>query len=170
MFDTRLARRLVLTYTRRGEFVIDFDADTVIGDVALATARRYVALTHRADIADLDRVTAPGGLILLRWPRDTGDTAPASLGDLLLACRLIAATAPTTLAVISQIVAGPPLAALLGAAAATRFAHDLCIYVTARPTGGDRFIYYASAAEVEDVVCARQASARPGYQVDILHD
>ena len=59
-FASRLARRLVLTYTRQGETVVDFDADRHLRDAATAASRSYLAITDPGELADLDTDHRPG--------------------------------------------------------------------------------------------------------------
>jgi len=64
-----LARRLVLTYTRHGDTVVDFDDDVHLHRAAAAAGRRYLTLAAPEGLSDLDRVGQPIGLVTLPWPR-----------------------------------------------------------------------------------------------------
>jgi hypothetical protein len=175
-FVSRLARRLVLTYTRRGEAIIDFDGDTAARRAAVATARTYVALTRRHRIAELDHLIRPASLTILRWPRPTVLATTASISDLLLACQLISATAPSLLAVVSIIEPGdistshsPDLGVLLAAATKARFTHEQRILALGVPAGdGDTYTYYPDDAGADAALHTWRDTTRPGVRVDIL--
>jgi len=174
-FVSRLARRLVLTYTRRDETIIDFAGDTAVRDAAVATTRTYVALTRRHRIAELDHLIRPASLTILRWPRPNIAATPTAISDLLLACQLIAATAPSTLAVVSTIEAGDTstshnrhLGTLLDAAAKARFAHTQRILALASPGDGDTYTYYPNETDIDAALDAWRDTKRPGIRVDIL--
>jgi site-specific DNA recombinase len=68
-FASRLARRLVLTYTRHGETVIDLDGDIHLHRAATQTGRCYLAVTEPAAMPEPDQTRPPVSLVTLRWPR-----------------------------------------------------------------------------------------------------
>jgi hypothetical protein len=88
-FASRLARRLVLVYTRHGETVVDFDHDTYLHGAATATGRAYLAITEPARLADLDQISQPVSLVTLRWPRNPTPAHADNVADLFKACRLM---------------------------------------------------------------------------------
>ncbi|WP_093407842.1 hypothetical protein [Micromonospora sediminimaris] len=81
----RLARRLVVTYSRRDAAVVDFDGDPAIREAAAATGRLYLPVTQPADLADID--AAQVDLVVLRWPRP--HPAAEAVADLFRAFRLV---------------------------------------------------------------------------------
>jgi hypothetical protein len=174
-FVSRLARRLVLTYTRHGDAIIDFDGDTTIRDAATATTRTYVALTRRHKIATIDRLIRNAGLTILGWPRPGLAAIPAEVADLLLACQLITATAPSSLAVISTIQAHdtstthhPELGALLDAAAKARFRHEQRILALASDGDSDTYSYFPHVADADAALNKWRDTTRPGTRIDVL--
>lgn len=174
-FVSRLARRLVLTYTRRGDAIIDFDGDTALRDAAMLTTRTYVALTRRDMVATIDRLIHNASLTILRWPRPGLATAPAEIADLLLACQYIAATTPSSLAVISTIQAydtstthHPQLGVLLDAAAKARFCHEQRILALACHGDGDTYSYFPSDSDADAALNRWRDTSRPGTRVDVL--
>lgn len=174
-FVSRLARRLVLTYTRRGDAIIDFDGDTALRDAATATTRTYVALTHRDKIGTIDPLIHNAGLTILRWPRPGPAATPAEIADLLLACQLITATTPSSLAVISTIGAHdtstthhPQLGVLLDAAAKVRFRHEQRILAFASDSDRDTYSYFPNDADADAALNLWRDTTRPGTRVDVL--
>jgi hypothetical protein len=81
----RLARRVVVTYSRRDAAVVDFDGDPAIREAAAATGRLYLPVTQPADLADIDAVQVD--LVVLRWPRP--HPAVEAVADLFRAFRLV---------------------------------------------------------------------------------
>ncbi|HZM80515.1 MAG TPA: hypothetical protein VFC19_32665 [Candidatus Limnocylindrales bacterium] len=174
-FVSRLARRLVLTYTRRGDAIIDFDGDTALRDAATATTRTYVALTHRNKIGTIDRLVRNAGLTTLRWPRPGLAATPAEIADLLLARQLISATTPSSLAVISTIQAHdtstthhPELGVLLDAAAKARFRHEQRVLAFASDGDSDTYSYFPSDDDADAALNTWRDTIRPGTRVDVL--
>jgi len=174
-FVSRLARRLVLTYTRRGDAIIDFDGDTALRDAATATTRTYVALTRRDKIATINRLIRPASLTILRWPRDGLAATSAETADLLLACQFITATAPSTLAIISTIQAddtstshSPEVGALLDAAAKARFRHQQRILALPSDDDSDTYTYFPSDADTDAALNTWRDTTRPGVRIDVL--
>jgi hypothetical protein len=174
-FASRLARRLALTYTRRGETIIDFDGDTALRDAAAATTRTYVALTRRHRIAELDRLLRPASLIVLHWPQNTDAVTTASISDLLLACQIITAATPSILAVHSPIENSDTstshntqLGVLLNAASKARFTHEQRILALASTGDGDTYTYFPNDADADAALNAWRDATQPGVRVDIL--
>lgn len=81
----RLARRVVVTYSRRDAAVVDFDGDPGLREAAAATGRLYLPVTQPADLADIDAVQVD--LVVLRWPRP--HPAAEAVADLFRAFRLV---------------------------------------------------------------------------------
>jgi hypothetical protein len=175
-FASRLARRLVLTYTSQGETVVDFDADRHVRDAATAVSRSYLAITHGGELADLDTITDPVSLVIVRWPRQTPIRTAASVADLFTACRLIMSADTCAIAAVSSAEPGQPgavyaehLAQLLPAAKAACLTHVLQIVAVNGPGTGDQFLYYATRAEAD---AARTNDSNlpdgPTYHIDLL--
>ncbi|HZM80154.1 MAG TPA: hypothetical protein VFC19_30840 [Candidatus Limnocylindrales bacterium] len=82
-FVSRLARRLVLTHTRRDDANIGFDGDTAARVASVAMARANVALTRRRHIAELDRLIDRVSLTILCWLQSNVAIRPASIDDLI---------------------------------------------------------------------------------------
>ena len=119
-FASRLARRLVLTYTRQGETVVDLDADRHLRDAATAASRTYLAITRPGDLSDLDTITDPVSLVIVRWPRQTSTRTVAGVADLFTACRLMMSADSCAIAAVSSAEPGQP-----GTAYAEHVAHLL---------------------------------------------
>ena len=88
-FEWRLARRLILVYTDHGDTLVDFDNDPYVRDAAHRTGRVHVPITAAADVADLDALSGPVTLAVVRWPRPEHSVGAAAVGDLFKACRLM---------------------------------------------------------------------------------
>jgi hypothetical protein len=153
---SRLAQRLVLVYTRRGEAVVDFDSDPNLQAATTQTSRAYLSVTHPAVVAELDALTEPVSLIVLRWPPRHATRTPAGITDLFAACRLIMTADTCAVAAVGSAEPGQAgttyaqhLAELLPAAKAAGLTHVLQIIAVAGPGGGDQFVYYASPTEAE---------------------
>ncbi|MGC4750446.1 hypothetical protein ACLQ28_32980 [Micromonospora sp. DT201] len=150
---SRLAQRLILVYTRRGDTVVDFDSDPTVEHASVRTSRSYLSITDPTAVADLDTLIGPVNLAVLRWPPRHIST-PSAVTDLFTACRLIMKTDACAIAAVSSAAPGQPgttyaehLDELLPAARAAGLNHVLHI-VAVRGTGeGDEFLYYASEAE-----------------------
>ena len=174
-FASRLARRLVLTYTRQGETVVDFDADHHLRDAATAASRSYLAITHGGELADLDTISDPVSLVIVRWPRQTR-TRAASVADLFAACRMIMGADTCTIAAVSSADPGQPgtvyaehLAQLLPAAQAAGLTHVLQIVAVNGPGTGDQFLYYATRADADAArTNDRTIPDAPTYHIDLL--
>jgi hypothetical protein len=175
-FASRLARRLVLTYTRQGETVVDFDADQHLRDAATAASRSYLAIAQPGELADLDTITDPVSLIIVRWPRQTPSRTAGSVADLFTACRLIMSADTCAIAAVSSAEPGQPgtvyaehLAELLPAARAAGLIHVLQIVAVSGAGDGDQFLYYATRAEADAARRDGQAVPDgPAYHIDLL--
>jgi hypothetical protein len=175
-FASRLARRLVLTYTRQGEAVVDFDADRHLRDAATAASRTYLAIARPGDLADLDIITDPVSLVIVRWPRPAPTRTVDSVADLFIACRLMMSADSCAIAAVSSAEPGQPgtvyaehLAHLLPAAKAAGLAHVLQIVAVNGPGTGDQFCYYATRAEAD--AARTHDEDIPGgsaYRIDLL--
>lgn len=172
----RLAKRLVLVYTQRGDAVVDFDSDPHLQTASANTFRSYLSITDPGEVADLDSLAEPASLVVLRWPPRHAVRTPASIADLFAACRLIMTADTCAIAAVSSAAPGQPgttyaehLGELLPAARAAGLTHVLQIVVVNGPGNGDQFVYYATRAEAE---AARQdwpaSGGGPSYHVDLL--
>lgn len=175
-FASRLAQRLVLTYTRQGETVVDFDADRHLRDAATAASRTYLAIARPGELADLDTITDPVSLVIVRWPRQPPSRTAASVADLFTACRLIMSADTCAIAAVSSAEPGQPgtvyakhLAELLPAAQAAGLTHVLQIVAVTGPGTGDQFLYYATRAEADAArTHDRTIPDSPTYHIDLL--
>jgi hypothetical protein len=169
-FASRLAKRLVLVYTRHGETVVDFDQDAYLHSAATATGREYLALTEPARLADLDQISQPVSLVTLRWPRNAQPSHVDRVAELFTACRfmmsgdacVIAAVRPSDPAGQGSTFADHEYA-LRSAAERAGFTHVLQIVAVSAPGEGDQFLYYATVAEATHA--ASQAAATNSRQV-----
>lgn len=175
---SRLAQRLVLVYTRRGDAVVDFDSDPKLKHASAHTFRSYLSITDPSAVADLDTLTEPVSLVVLRWPPRHTTRTPASITDLFAACRLIMTADTCAIVAVSSAAPGQPgttyaehLDELLPAARAAGLTHVLQIVAVTAPGDGDgdEFLYYATRSEAE---AARQdwpaGDNGPSYSVDLL--
>jgi hypothetical protein len=168
-FASRLARRLILTYTRHGETVIDLDSDIHLHWAATTTGRSYRAITETAALPEPDQTRKPVSLVTLRWPRTAKPSHTDRVAD-LLACRvmmsgdasLVAAVRPGDPAEAGTTFADYELA-LRSAAEDAGFTHVLQIVAVSAHGEGDQFLYYATDAEAARA--ARQAATTNGGQV-----
>jgi hypothetical protein len=173
---SRLAQRLILVYTRRGEAVVDFDSDPYLQTASANTFRSYLSITDPGEVADLDSLAEPASLVVLRWPPRHAARTRASILDLFAACRLIMTADTCAIAAVTSAEPGQPgatyaehLSELLPAARAVGLTHVLQIVAVIGPGNGDQFVYYATRAEAE---AARQG--RPtghgdqSFQVDLM--
>lgn len=173
---SRLAQRLILVYTRRGDAVVDFDSDPHLEDATARMYRSYLAIADPSTVADLDTITDPVSLVVLRWPPSHTTRTAASITDLFAACRLIMTADTCAIAAVSPAAPGQPgttyseyLDELMPAARAAGLIRVLQIVAVTAPVDGDGFLYYATQAEAE---VARQGwpagDNGPGYSVDLL--
>lgn len=172
---SRLAQRLVLVYTRRGDAVIDFDSDPQLEHASTHTCRTYLSITDPSDVADLDTLTEPASLVVLRWPPRHPTRTPASIADLFAACRLIMTADTCAIAAVSSAAPGEPgttsaehLGELLPAARAAGLTHILHIVAVTAPGDGDAFLYYATRADAEDARQGWPDDNAPSYNADLL--
>lgn len=173
---SRLARRLVLVYTRRGDAVIDFDNDPHLEHASTHTSRRYLSIADPSLVADLDTLTEPVSLVVLRWPPRRTTRTPASITDLFAACRLIMTADTCAIAAVSSAAPGEAgttyaehLDELLPAARTVGLTHVLQIVAVTSLGNGDEFLYYATPAEAEAARQNWSASHHgPSYHVDLL--
>jgi len=170
-FAARLARRLILVYTRRGDAVVAFDDDPHLHNAAEVAGRSYLAITDTADLADLDEIDQPVTLVMWRWPRDATLAAAGAVADLFTACRLMASRSAC---VIAAVRPDPPTDTLAGhqrmlrtAARAAGFAHVLHIAALSVPGEGDQFIYHATEPETTQVSGQIDALG-PTLHIDLL--
>lgn len=172
---SRLAQRLILVYTRRGDAVIDFDDDPQLEDASIKAARTYLSTTDPSTVADLDSLAEPVSLIVLRWPPRRVRTQPR-ITDLFAACRLMMTADTCAVAAVSSAAPGTPgttytahINELLPAARAAGLTHVLQIVAVTGPSGRDEFLYYATPAEAEAARHDRVSSdPGPSYHVDLL--
>lgn len=175
-FASRLARRLILTYSRPGETVVDFGADWRLRDAATAASRSYLAIARPGELADLDTVTDPVSLVIVRWPRQSPSRTEASVVDLFTACRLMMSANSCAIAAVSSAQPGQPgaayaehLAELLPAARAAGLIHVLQIVAVSGAGDGDQFLYYATRAEADAARrIGRAVPDGPTYHIDLL--
>lgn len=175
-FASRLARRLVLTYTRQGETVVDFDADRHLRDAATTASRTYLAITRPGDLDDLNTITNPVSLVIVRWPRPAPTRTVAGVADLFTACRAMMSAEACAIAAVSSAEPGQPgtvyaehLAHLLPAAKVAGLTHILQIVAVHGPGTGDQFCYYATRAEADAARTHHQnLPGGPTYHIDLL--
>lgn len=170
-FASRLARRLILIYTRRGDTVVDFDHDPHLHDAATMTGRSYLAITDSRHLAELDLADQPVSLAALRWPRHDSPASAGSVADLFTACRLMMRGDACVIAAVRPTQSGGTFAnheqTLRAAAEAAGFVHVLQITAVSSPGEGDRFLYYATEAEA--ALAADQISATgQALYIDLL--
>ena len=169
-FASRLARRLVLVYTRRGDTVVDFDHDTYLHGAATETGRAYLAITEPARLAELDQISQPVSLVTLHWPRTARPSHVDRVADLFTACRLMMSGDACVIAAVrpgNHTEPGATFAdherTLRSAAEGAGFTHVLQIVAISAPGEGDQFLYYATEAEATHA--ASQAASTPDRQV-----
>jgi hypothetical protein len=150
-FASRLARRLILVYTRRGDTVVDFDHDLHLRDAAQGTGRAYLAITDASHVAELDQVQQPVTLVTVRWPRHGVPALATTVADLFTACRLMTSDTACVIAAVRPTPTGATFAdherVLRDGADAAGFTHLLQITAVSAPGEGDQFLYYATEAE-----------------------
>ncbi|MGI5151421.1 hypothetical protein ACQEVC_34495 [Plantactinospora sp. CA-294935] len=115
---SRLARRLILVYSPRGDAVVDLVSDPHLEHATAGTYRSYLAIADPSTIADFDTTTEPVSLVVLRWPPShTSRTTNFEYLDELLPARAAGLT------------------------------HVLQIVAVTALGDGDQFLYYASKPE-----------------------
>jgi hypothetical protein len=175
-FASRLARRLVLVYTSHGETVIDLDSDIHLHRAATTTGRAYLAITEPTRLADLDQISQPVGLVILRWPRTPTPARAEQAAELLTACKQMISGDANLVTAVRPGASGEPGTtfadhehALRNAAEAAGLTHMLQIVAVSTPGEGDQFLYYASEAEA--TLAIHHAATIPGrlaLHVDLL--
>jgi len=174
-FASRLARRLILTYTSHGDTVVDFDHDPHLHGAATGAGRAYLAITDPDRLPGLDQIRNPVSLVTLvtlRWPRQADPSTVGRLAALLTGCRPIMSEDASVIAAVRPghpPGPGPSFAehehALRTAAEAAGLTHLLQIVAVSAPGEGDQFLYYAT--ETEAVSAAEQASGQ-ALHIDLL--
>jgi hypothetical protein len=172
----RLAQRLILLYTRRGDAIVDFDCDPHLRTACAGLAREYLAITDPSDVAELDSLSAPISLIVLRTPPHNASQSPDSITDLFAACRLIMTADTCTVASVSGAQLGTPGTSYVErahewvvAARAAKLEDVLHIVAVASPGFGDRFLYYATPEEADDARTGRHdMPAGSSHHVDLI--
>jgi hypothetical protein len=167
-FASRLARRLVLIYTRHGDTIVSLDDDPHLQTAATEAGRTYLSITEPAHLADLDQIEQPVTLVALYWPRDDHSPAADRIADLFTACRLMmVGDACVIAAVRPRTTPGTTYAdyahTLRAAANDVGFTHILQIVAVSAVGKGDQFTFYASEADAAEVT--RQAMSTPGRRV-----
>lgn len=87
---TSLAILLLGLYTDVGDTVVSFDADPRIEGVCGGGGRRYLHVTDRAHVTDLDQVAGRAALVIINWPRQA-NADDAALTELFIGCRRLMA-------------------------------------------------------------------------------
>jgi hypothetical protein len=171
-FASRLAWRLILTYTSHGETVVDFDHDPHLHGAANRTGRAYLAITDPDRLPVLGQIRNPVSLVTLRWPRRADPSTRARVAALLTACRPIMSEDASVIAAVRPghpPGPGPSFAdhehALRIAAEAAGLTHLLQIVAVSAAGEGDQFLYYAT--ETEAASAAEHASAQ-ALHIDLL--
>ncbi|MDW5325334.1 hypothetical protein [Plantactinospora sp. KLBMP9567] len=148
---SRLAQRLILMYTGRGDAVVDFDSDPYLEHATARTYRSYLAIADPSMIAELDTITDPVSLVVLRWPPSHTTRTSARVTDLFAAFRLIMTGDICAIATVSPAAPGQPgttyaeyLDELLPAARAAGLTHVLQIVAVTAPVDGEQLLCYAT--------------------------
>ncbi|MET7671725.1 hypothetical protein [Micromonospora luteifusca] len=173
---SRLAQRLILVYTQRGDTIADLDSNLQLEHTSCRTSRTYLPITDPTAVADLDALTDPISLVVLRWPPRHHKRTPASITDLFAACRLIMTADTCAVAAVSSAAPGQPgttyaehLSELLPAARAAGLTHVLHIIAVIGPGDHDEFLYNTTRAEAE---AARWSwptgDTESSYAIDLL--
>ncbi|WP_147437433.1 hypothetical protein [Micromonospora musae] len=166
-FASRLARQLVIVYSRHGETILDLDGDNHLHAAAVATGRSYLTGIEATGAVGLDHSDQPVGLVTLRWPR-TADLSPAGSGGgrLFSAGRLPVSDDACVIATIrsgsptgSDQAGGDHARSLCAVAEAAGLTPVLRIVAIGSPGDGDRLRYYATEAEA--TYAATQATTAP---------
>ena len=174
-FASRLARRLVLTYTSHGETVADFDHDPHLHGAATAAGRAYLAITEPAALPSPDQLRKPASLVTLHWPRQTDPSTVDQIGRLLTACRPIMSADASLVAAVRPSPPAEPGGSfadhehvLRGAAERAGFTHVLQIVAISAPGEGDQFLYYATETEAIQLLIQTAAPDRQVLHIDLL--
>lgn len=94
----RLTHRLALTYTQPGDTVVSLTSDTYAATATLMARRNHITVNAPADLANIPDVTS---LLTVQWPTKAPKAGHDVMGDLLLACKIIAGPGSCTVAVIA---------------------------------------------------------------------
>ena len=171
-FASRLAWRLILTYTSHGDTVVDVDHDPHLHAAATRTGRAYLAITDPDRLPVLDQIKNPVSLVTLRWPRPADPSTEPRVAALLTACRPIMSEDASVIAAVRPGSAAEPDAtfadheqALRIAAEGAGLTHLLQIVAVSTPGEGDQFLYYATETEA---VSAAERAAGPTLHIDLL--
>jgi hypothetical protein len=184
-FAARLATRLLLIYTGRGDSIVDLDDDPHIRRAATVTGRTYLTVTGPSAQADLHKLNKPIDLVTLRWPRAAtalpadhvpadhvpADHVPAGqVTDLLTACRQAMSGDACLVALIRADKPTPPRItfadhehALRAAADAAGFTPVLQIVAISAPDGGDQFLYHATERDAS--LAVHQTTTSPANHI-----
>jgi hypothetical protein len=172
-FLSRLSQRLVLTYTSRGDVVVDFHGDAYLRQATEQTGRAYVLVADRAAVADLDRRATPTSLIVIGRPSPAAGLTATTLDDLFLACRLMMTADVATLAVIGP--ADPDQRARLRrterlrAAATPGGLHAAGgVIAVHQPGSADRFLFYADDEVAAGALSAGAPTVHPVMRIDLF--
>lgn len=169
----RLAQRLVLIYTRHGDAVVDFDHDPNLHSAAAGSGRSYVAVASPANFAELDQLSEPITLIVLKWPRGTRSTNVRRIADLFTACQLMATGDVSVIAAVRpndfDITFADHERVLRAAADSAGFTHILQIVAVSALDEGDQFLYYANETEAERATNdIPETPGRHVFHIDLL--
>jgi hypothetical protein len=170
---SRLARRLILLYTRRGDTIVDFDSDPNLEKASSSESRRYLSLNDPSAVAE---IAGPVSLVFLGWSTPPTPATRASIADRFGACQLILRADICAIAAVRAALPGQPgptfaehLDEILAAARAAGMACVLRIVAVIGAWGRDEFLYYATPAEAQAARHVRTRATRsPGDQVDLL--
>ncbi|MEV0453794.1 hypothetical protein [Catellatospora methionotrophica] len=156
---TRLTRQLVLTYTNRDDTVVSLSGDLHATAATLLAGRNLIAVNAPGDLANIDRNTPPT-LITTQWPPTRRQPDDNVLADLLLACRLISGSGPSTIAVITPVAESaaatepqPHLTAIPG------LNHRLDVIALSRPGQPERFLFPLTMPEAAALVATHGTHA-----------
>jgi len=176
-FASRLAQRLVLTYTSHGETVVDFDHDPHLHAAASTAGRAYLAITEPAALPTPGQIRKPASLIALHWPRHTDPSTVDQIAWLLTLCRPIMTADASLIAAVRPPQPAEPDSSfadheheLRGAAERAGFTHVLQIVVISAPGEVDQFLYYATQTEAIHMVAQAAATTadRQVLHIDLL--
>jgi len=170
---SRLAQRLVLVYTRRGDAIIDFDSDPNLEQTSGSESRTYLSINDPSAVAEL---AGPVSLVFLGWSTPPTPATPASIADRFGSCQLILTADTCAIAAVRAALPGqlgPTFAEhldeILPAARAAGMTCVLHIVAVIGAWNRDEFLYYATQAEAEAARHVRtRATLGPSDHVDLL--
>ena len=173
---SRLAQRLIQVYTDRGNAVIDFDSDPQLEHASANTYRTYLSLNDPSAVADLDALTEPVNLLVLRWPPRCTTRTLARIAALFTACLPVMTADACTIATVNStapnevgMTYAEHLDELLPAAHAAGLTPVLYIVAVTGARRGDQFLYHATQAEADAARQDRNNRAYgPGNHVDLV--